>query len=55
MRLATYILNSHCRTYTCMYIFTLPLLLVSCMINVMKIKKVKTKKKEKRKKTNLVL
>ena len=24
LRLATYILNSHCRAYTCMYLFFLP-------------------------------
>ena len=39
LRLATYILNSHCRAYTCMYyIIYINLTIVTCMLNVMEIK-----------------
>ena len=34
LRLATYILNSHCRAYTCMYyIIYIYLAIVTCMLN----------------------
>ena len=54
LRLATYILNSHCRAYTCMYIYIF-LAIVTCMFNVMKIKRnKKEKRRKKREKQRLI-
>ena len=48
LRLATYILNSHCRAYTCMYyIIYIYLAIVTCMLNVMEIKYLKKKEEGK--------
>ncbi len=45
LRLATYILNSHCRAYTCMYyIIYIYLAIVTCMLNGMEIKYLTNKK-----------
>ena len=46
LRLATYILNSHCRAYTCMYyIIYIYLAIVTCMLNGMEIKYLTKKQK----------
>ena len=48
LRLATYILNSHCRAYTCMYyIIYIYLAIVTCMLNGMEIKYLTNKNKSK--------
>ena len=55
LRLATYILNSHCRAYTCMYyIIYIYLAIVTCMLNGMEIKYLTNKQTKQNKKSKNV-